>query len=101
VREPETLEDWAEFHPKVQVLPWLAGSKHARIQRLREYVRLAYGNGHMVVRGPRGMKGWIEALLRVIARARVRSLLLRFPFEVWTLRAWRSLRRTPAAAVIN
>jgi radical SAM superfamily enzyme YgiQ (UPF0313 family) len=101
VREPESLEEWAEFHPKVQVLPWLAGARHARIQRLREYIRLAYGNGHMVVRGPRGAKAWIEDILRFVARLRVRSLAIRFPLEVWMLRAYRGLRRAPAAAVIN
>src|SRR6185436_14213435 len=36
VREPQTLEEWATFYPKIQVLPWLEGPRHARIQRIRD-----------------------------------------------------------------
>src|SRR5207249_9034150 len=43
LREPQTLEEWAEFYPKFQRLPWLDGDVHERIQRMREYIRIAYG----------------------------------------------------------
>jgi radical SAM superfamily enzyme YgiQ (UPF0313 family) len=104
VREPQSLEEWAEFHPKIQVLPWLQGKKHARIQRIRDYIRMGYSARQMVVAPQRGWKGLAERTLRRLARFRLRSLAIRFPFEVWLLRAWKALksaRGAPAPAVIN
>jgi radical SAM superfamily enzyme YgiQ (UPF0313 family) len=104
VREPQSLEDWAAFYPKIQVLPWLQGRKHARIQRIRDYIRLGYSARQMVVQPKRGWKGVAERTLRRLARWRLRSLATFFPFEVWALRAYkavRSWRGVPAPAVIN
>jgi len=101
VREPRSLEEWATFYPKVQVLPWLQGRTHARIQRIRDYIRLGYSARQMVVAPPRGLKGRVQKTLRRLARWRLRWLLLRFPLEVWALKAYRAMRRAPAPAVIN
>ena len=99
VREPQSLEEWAEFYPKIQVLPWLEGKKHARIQVIRDYIRMAHGSDHMIVRRAVGWKRRLHALLRHLALWRLRSLAVKFPFEVWAIRAWREWRRAPA--VIN
>jgi radical SAM superfamily enzyme YgiQ (UPF0313 family) len=101
VKEPQSLEEWAAFYPKVQVLPWLQGRKHARIQRIRDYIRLGYSARQMVIQPKRGWKGVAERTLRRLARFRLRSLLIRFPFEVWAIRAYKALRRAPAPALIN
>ena len=101
VREPQTLEEWAEFHPRVQVLPWLQGRAHARIQRIRDYIRIGYSSRQMVVAPPRGIKGVLQRTLRRLARWRLRTLLVHFPIEVWALRAWRAMKRAPVTAVIN
>jgi radical SAM superfamily enzyme YgiQ (UPF0313 family) len=104
VREPQSLEEWASFHPKVQVLPWLSGKRHARVQRIREYIRIGYSARQMVVQRKRGFKGLVERTLRGLARARLRSLLIAVPVEVWALRAYKSLkaiRRGPEPAVLN
>ena len=101
VREPRSLEEWAAFYPKVQVLPWLQGRTHARIQRIRDFIRLGYSARQMVVAPPRGLKGAVQKALRRLARWRLRWLLLRFPLEVWALKAYRAMRRSPAPAVIN
>jgi anaerobic magnesium-protoporphyrin IX monomethyl ester cyclase len=102
VKEPQSLEEWAAFYPKIQVLPWLAGARHARVQRIRDYIRLGYSARQMVVERPRGLKGLLSSALRRLARLRLRTLAIRFPVEVWALKAYRSLRRTaPAPAVIN
>jgi radical SAM superfamily enzyme YgiQ (UPF0313 family) len=101
VREPRSLEEWAEFYPKVQVLPWLQGRAHARIQRIRDYIRIGYSSRQMVVAPPRGIKGLLQKTLRRLARWRLRTLLTQFPLEVWALRAWRAMRRGPVPAVIN
>jgi radical SAM superfamily enzyme YgiQ (UPF0313 family) len=101
VREPQTLEEWAAFYPKVQVLPWLQGKPHARIQRIRDYIRIGYSSRQMVVAPPRGLKGVLQRTLRRLARWRLRTLLTDLPVEIWALRAWRSMRRAPVPAVIN
>jgi radical SAM superfamily enzyme YgiQ (UPF0313 family) len=101
VREPQSLEEWAAFYPKTQVLPWLDGQKHARIQRIRDYIRMGYSARQMVVQRKRGWRGLAERTLRALARWRLRSLLIQFPVEVWALRAYKALKRAPATAVIN
>jgi anaerobic magnesium-protoporphyrin IX monomethyl ester cyclase len=101
VREPQSLEEWATFYPKVQVLPWLDGARHARVQRIRDYIRLGYSARQMVVEAPRGLKGLVTRVLRKLARWRLRTLTVRLPLEIWALRAYKALRRPPVTAVIN
>ncbi|HET9317467.1 MAG TPA: radical SAM protein [Vicinamibacteria bacterium] len=95
VREPQSLEEWAEFYPKIQVLPWLQGTKHARVQRLRDYIRLGYTAGQIVVEQGGGLRGLARRALRAAARWRLRAQRIRFPFEIWAIRAYRFLRPAP------
>ena len=101
VREPQTLEEWAAFHPRIQALPWLQGERHARIQRIRDYIRIGYSARQMVVEPPRGLKGLVRRGLRRLARWRLRSTLVQFPVEVWALRAWAAMKRAASPAVLN
>jgi radical SAM superfamily enzyme YgiQ (UPF0313 family) len=101
VREPQTLEEWAEFHPKVQVLPWLNGRGHARIQRIRDYIRMGYSARQMVIAAPTGWRALARGLLRRLARWRLRLMWVRFPVEVWALRAYKAMKRSPTPAIIN
>jgi anaerobic magnesium-protoporphyrin IX monomethyl ester cyclase len=101
VREPQTLEEWADFHPKIQRLPWLHGARHARIQRIRDYIRMGYSARQMVITAPTGWRGLARNVLRRVARWRLRLMWTRFPLEVWALRAYKSLKRAPEPAVIN
>jgi anaerobic magnesium-protoporphyrin IX monomethyl ester cyclase len=101
VREPRSLEEWALFHPKVQVLPWLQGRRHARIQRIRDYIRIGYSARQMVVTPSRGWRGILRGVLKRLARWRLRLLWTRLPIEVWALRAWVAFRRTPPRPILN
>jgi len=101
VREPRTLEEWAAFHPKVQVLPWLEGRRHARIQRIRDYIRLGYSARQMVVAPARGWRGALRGVLKHLARVRLRLMWIRLPVEIWALRAWVAMRRQPARAILH
>ncbi len=83
------------------MLPWLEGKKHARIQRIRDYIRMGYSARQMVVQRKTGWRSVAERTLRALARWRLRSLLIQLPLEVWALRAYKALKRAPAAAVIN
>ena len=62
---------------------------------------MGYSARQMVVERPKGWRGPARDVLRGLARWRLRSLAIRFPVEVWALRAYKSLRRAPAPAVIN
>lgn len=88
VREPKTLEEWAEFYPKIQRLPWLSKEQHSRIQRLREYIRLGYSARKMAVHRSRGLKELLRRTFESVARWRLRRLALAFPLEVVLLRMW-------------
>ena len=39
---PKTFEGWSDFFPRYQVLPWMNGKKHQRLQTMREYMRMAF-----------------------------------------------------------
>ena len=92
VVEPKSLEEWAVFHPKIQQLPWLTGAAHARIQRIRDYIRIGYSARKMVVHRPDGWKDLVRRVLQGIARFRLRRLAVGFPIEIWGLRAWSGLK---------
>jgi hypothetical protein len=55
----------------------------------------------MVVAAPRGLKGLAQRGLRRLARWRLRTLSLQAPVDLWALRTWRAMKRTPAPAIIN
>ena len=104
LQEPRSLEEWAVFYPKIQKLPWLTGKAHARVQRIRDYIRIGYSARKMVVHRPEGFKDLVRRGLQGLARFRLRRLAVGFPVEVWALRAWKELKGlfgTRAPAVIN
>jgi hypothetical protein len=83
--EPQTLEEWAAFYPKFQRLPWLDDRTHEHIQRMREYIRIAFGAAPI-----RRRSSAREALMRVLApaaRMRLRSDSYRLPMELWLLKS--------------
>jgi anaerobic magnesium-protoporphyrin IX monomethyl ester cyclase len=101
VSEPATLEEWAAFYPKIQVLPWLRGKRHARIQRIRDYIRIGYSARHMVVHHPRGVRAAARRVLQALARWRLRTMRVEWPLEVWALKAWHQLKERRQPALIN
>jgi anaerobic magnesium-protoporphyrin IX monomethyl ester cyclase len=92
VQEPRSLEEWAVFYPKIQKLPWLTGKAHARVQRIRDYIRIGYSARKMVVHRPDGFKDLVRRGLQGLARFRLRRLAVGFPVEVWALSAWKALK---------
>src|ERR1700674_1742218 len=42
IQVPKTFEEWSDFFPRYQVLPWMNGKKHERLQTMREYLRMAF-----------------------------------------------------------
>jgi radical SAM superfamily enzyme YgiQ (UPF0313 family) len=101
IKEPQSLLEWAAFHPRIQELPWLSGERHAHIQRLREFIRIGYSARQMVVSEPKGLRGVARRTLKSAARWRLRRSAVAFPVEVWALKAYQAVKRRAAPALIN
>jgi radical SAM superfamily enzyme YgiQ (UPF0313 family) len=80
---PKKFEDWAEFYPRLTVLPWLNGGKHQRLQAVRQYLRFGY---HQVKVGER-QHSWKHRLLlhalKPSAQYRLKKHRFDFPVEVY------------------
>ncbi len=42
IEVPQSLEGWTDFFPRYTSLPWLKGRDHARLQTMRDYLRVAF-----------------------------------------------------------
>jgi len=90
---PGTLEEWADFYPRLQVLPWLSGRKHDRLQAIRQYIRFGY---HQVRVGEQS-SSWRHRMLfqamKPFARYRLKSHRFGFPLEIYGYRGLLRLKR--------
>jgi radical SAM superfamily enzyme YgiQ (UPF0313 family) len=89
LREPATLEEWAEFYPKFQRLPWIDDKTHQRIQRMREFIRIGFGAAPIRRSAPREI---VLRLLAPAARMRLRSGIYNVPMELWFLKSMSRIR---------
>ena len=92
LREPESLEQWAEFYPKFQRLPWIDNKTHRQIQRMREYIRIAYGAAP--VRRRSSLRAAAHRVLAPIARARLNSDHYGLPIELWAMKSMSRLKNS-------
>ena len=79
---PKTFEEWAEFYPRLQVLPWLNGGKHQRLQAIRQYIRFGY---HQVKVGEQQFSRRHRLLLDMLkpsAQLRIKTHRFEYPLEV-------------------
>lgn len=82
VKPPRTFEEWADFFPRYQTLPWLNGRAHRRVQTMRDYLRIAFDRVPIAKdrRGP-----WARTMHRAIsapARWRLEHDFYAFPVEL-------------------
>ncbi len=86
VREPQTLEEWAEVDLGSNHLPWLQGKELSRLKRMLEFfllhnqIRKAAASAPLVRRG-------LHRALGVPLRWRLRKNAFSLPFELWLARA--------------
>ena len=94
VKPPASLEEWVEFFPQLTELPWLAGSRHQRLQDIRQFLRFGYPN----VRVGEDNGSWRHRLaLRVLgpsARWRLQNHRYTSPVEV---RGYKALQKVKPA----
>lgn len=86
VREPQTLQEWADLPLGKNVLPWLQGHELSRLRRMLEFFLLnnqirKATKDHKILR--RGLRRILGAPLRWRIRARKYS----FPWEIWVAKS--------------
>jgi radical SAM superfamily enzyme YgiQ (UPF0313 family) len=81
---PQTFEEWADFYPRLTVLPWLQGGKHRRLQAIRQFLRFGY---HQVKVGEQ-QHSWRHRLLlnalKPSAQYRLKKHQFNFPVEIYS-----------------
>jgi anaerobic magnesium-protoporphyrin IX monomethyl ester cyclase len=97
LKAPETLEEWAAFYPKLMRLPWLDDGTHRRIQRMREYIRIAFP--HAPVRRRSAARELFMKMLAPAARVRLRRQQYSLPFEIWALKGMIRLKAAAGLSV--
>ncbi|MFN8007660.1 MAG: radical SAM protein [Terriglobia bacterium] len=79
---PQTFEGWIDFFPRYTILPWLKGVEHRRVQRMREYLRMAYERVPIAADRRHGLVKAVHRLLNYPARLRLRLGVYSIPLEI-------------------
>jgi radical SAM superfamily enzyme YgiQ (UPF0313 family) len=81
---PKTFAEWADFYPRLTILPWLNGGKHQRLQAIRQFIRFGY---HQVKVGEQ-QHSWrhrlVLSMLRPSAQYRLKNHRFDFPLEIYS-----------------
>ena len=80
---PKTLEGWPDFFPRYNVLPWLKGRKHREVQKMREYMRIAFNRVPIGIRRKNSLQRLVHGMIALPARWRLDHGIYAFPFELW------------------
>ncbi len=83
IQVPASLEEWSDYFPRYTVLPWLKGKQHERLQRTREYLRIAFDRMNIAVDS---RKPWIrtaQKALSIPARWRLDHDVYGAPIDLW------------------
>lgn len=83
IQVPKKFEDWADFFPRYTVLPWLSGSKHRRVQRMREYMRVAFNRVPIGVQKKHPITRMVHRTISLPARWRLDHDIYGAPVELW------------------
>jgi anaerobic magnesium-protoporphyrin IX monomethyl ester cyclase len=80
---PKTFEGWADFFPRYTTLPWLNGEKHERVQRMRDYLRIAFNRVPIAGERKHPLNRLVHEAISVPARWRLDHDVYSAPFELW------------------
>jgi anaerobic magnesium-protoporphyrin IX monomethyl ester cyclase len=83
IQVPKTFEGWADFFPRYTVLPWLKGKQHQRVQRMREYLRVAFNRVPIGVQKKHPVNRLVHRTISIPARWRLDHDLYGAPVELW------------------
>jgi anaerobic magnesium-protoporphyrin IX monomethyl ester cyclase len=85
VREPRSLEEWADVSLGNNLLPWLQGEELRRLRRMLEYFLLNNQMRRIAAESPRLGRSFRLALGAPL-RWRLKSNRYAFPWELWVAR---------------
>ena len=83
IEVPKSLEGWADYFPRYTVLPWLKGKDHARVQTMREYLRIAFDRIPIAADRRNKVQRMLHRSVGYPARWRLRHNVYAFPVELW------------------
>lgn len=83
IQVPKTFEGWADFFPRYTVLPWLKGQQHQRVQRMREYLRVAFNRVPIGVQKKHPVNRLVHKTISLPARWRLDHDVYAAPVELW------------------
>ena len=83
IHVPKTFEGWADFFPRYTVLPWLKGKQHQRVQRMREYLRVAFNRIPIGVQTKHPVNRFVHKTISLPARWRLDHDIYAAPVELW------------------
>ncbi len=99
VEVPGSLEGWADFFPRYTTLPWLNGRSHARVQRMREYLRVAFSRVAIAKDRRGAATRALYRLMSVPARWRLDHGFYDLPVELWLKDAAQRFLEAPKPVV--
>ena len=83
IQVPNSFEGWADFFPRYTVLPWLKGQEHRRVQRMREYLRVAFNRVPIGVQKKHPVARLVHRTISLPARWRLDHSFYDAPLELW------------------
>src|SRR5690348_6923380 len=95
IEVPKSLDGWADFFPRYTVLPWLKGEDHARVQTMRDYLRIAFDRKPIARYDPNRFVKTLQRALSYPAQWRLDHNTYCLPVELWLNRKLKGL--TPVA----
>ena len=99
IEVPSSLEGWVDYFPRYTELPWLKGKDHARVQKMRDYLRIAFDRAPIASSGPGRIARAVKHLTAYPARWRLDRDAYEFPFELWLNRQLNNLVKLPKPSV--
>jgi radical SAM superfamily enzyme YgiQ (UPF0313 family) len=92
VEPPASFAGWADYFPRYTTLPWLEGREHARVQTMRDYLRLAFDRKPIAADGRSRFVRSVHRAISIPARWRLKRDIYAAPFELWLKNA---IKRPP------
>jgi radical SAM superfamily enzyme YgiQ (UPF0313 family) len=99
IEAPASFEGWADFFPRYTTLPWLHGPAHERVQRMREYLRLAFQRVPIAKERRRTVTRALHQAISVPAQWRLDHGYYDFPVELWLKDAMQRILESPKPMV--
>ena len=101
VEPPASLAGWADFFPRYTTLPWLEGREHARVQTMRDYLRIAFDRKPIASDRRSKLARSVDRAISLPARWRLKRDVYALPFELWLKRASKGLTAAPAKPMVD